>query len=477
MGTKRIGRKATVAVAALAAALPIISACGDSYSPGVINFYSPADGASTFAKIGDRCSSESGGEYKVVTTVLPKNADDQRLQLARRLAGNDKGLDLMSMDVVWTAEFADAGWVVAVPDQVAAEVTARTLGGPLETATWRKKDEDRERLFAIPMSTNTQLLWYRKDVLKTIGARGPAKNWEGMLVDAQKSLADGGPSYIMVQGKQYEGLMVWFNSVLVSAGGQVVDPENPDKVTLVDTPEHRAATVRALQIMKSIATAPGADPSLTNSDEGSSRTGMEKGQAIYQVNWPFVFSGMATNAAAGSVDFLPDVKKYADLFDADGPKEDTTDEQLAPVNAEVRKVFDFAQYPGVGDRPSRTTLGGFNIAVASTSAQQDLAFKAAQCITSAESQRQFALEAGPPPVIGALYSDPEFRAAYPMADDVKEQLEANRAAVRPKSPVYQSISTLVTAKLSPVGQWDPETMADELADAVQKAINGEGLIP
>ena len=64
-----------------------------------------------------------------------------------------------------------------------------------------------------------------------------------------------------------------------------------------------------------------------------------------------------------------------------------------------------------------------------------------------------------------------------MADDVKVQLQSDRAATRPKSPVYQAISTLITARLSPVGKWDPQTMADELADVVQKAINGEGLIP
>ncbi len=482
LGSRRIGRKSIVAAAALAVALPLLSACGSDYSPGVINFYTPADGAATFAKIGDRCSAESNGEYKVVTTTLPKNADDQRVQLARRLAGNDKGLDLMAMDVVWTAEFADAGWAVAVPDALAAKVKAQTLGGPLDTATWRKKGEDTERLFAIPMSTNTQLLWYRKDVLRRIGQGGrPATNWEGMLANAQESgaLRPPGPTYIMVQGKQYEGLMVWFNSVLASAGGEVVSPDDPSKVTLTDTPEHRAATVRALEILKAVATAPGADPSLTNSDEGASRTGMEKGQAIYQVNWPFVFAGMQGNAALGAVPFLKnELTPFANLFDAEGSaKDSTTPEQLAPLNAKMRQIFDFAQYPGVGDRPSKTTLGGFNIAVAGTSAQKDLAFKAAECITTLRSQRQFALEAGPPPVIGAIYDDPEFRAAYPMADDVKVQLQSDRAATRPKSPVYQAISTLITARLSPVGKWDPQTMADELADVVQKAINGEGLIP
>ena len=338
--TRRVRRKVLAAAVAAVAMLPVLSACGSGYEAGVLNFYPPADGADTFAEIGDKCSADSGGAYKVVTTPLPKGADDQRLQLARRLAGNDSGLDLMGMDVVWTAEFADAGWMVPVPDAMAAEVSARTLGGPLDTAVWKTDDDERERLYAIPFSTNTQLLWYRPDVLvEDVDRRRPASTWNGMLEDALVSGRNGGPTYIMVQGRQYEGLMVWFNSVLASAGGQIVDPDDPDKVTLNDTPEHRAATVRALETLKRVATAPGADPSLTNSDEGAARLGMESGEALYQVNWPFVFAGMRENAVAGSVAFL-DLTEYANLYaDTANPP---TPAQVVPLNREMRRVFDFA---------------------------------------------------------------------------------------------------------------------------------------
>ncbi len=475
--SRRMSVKAAVAAAALVTVLPIVSACGSGHEPGVLNLYPPADGAGSIKSMGDKCSQESGGKYRIVTTALPKAADDQRLQLARRLSGNDKSLDLMGMDVVWTAEFADAGWLTPVPENIAGEVEDRTLGGPLETAKWKTKHDDAERLYAIPIWTNTQLLWYRKDVLRNTLDKGqPAKTWDGMVADATRSLAKGGPSYIMVQGKQYEGLMVWFNSVLASAGGEVVDPNDPNKVTLNDTPEHRAATVKALQILKAVATAPGHDPSLTNGDETSSRLGMETGKAIYQVNWPFVLSSMRENAAAGSVPFLTELQQYSGLF---ANKDNTpTDEQLAPVTRAVRQKFDFAPYPGVTEGiPAKSTVGGLNIAVANTSQQKDLAFEAAMCLTNARAQKFYSIDAGTPPVISSLYSDPDFRAAYPMADDIKLQLEPEHAALRPKSPDYQAISTLLQAKLSPVGSWDPETLVDQLAEQVQKAINGEGLIP
>ncbi|MGK2380879.1 MULTISPECIES: ABC transporter substrate-binding protein [Gordonia] len=470
-------RKLVVAAAALATALPIVTACGSGYTPRVINIYPPADGASFIDKVGQKCSAESDGAYQIVTTPLPKSADDQRLQLARRLAGNDHGLDLMGMDVVWTAEFADAGWMVPVPDDLAADVERDTLGGPLETATWKTDDDAEKRLYGIPTWTNTQLLWYRPDVLREyLNKNRPPTTWDEMLADTQAVLAKGGPSYIMVQGRQYEGLMVWFNSVLASAGGEIVDPDDPSKQTLNDTPAHREATLRALRTLKAVATAPGHDPSLTNSDESAARLGMESGNALYQVNWPFVFSSMRSNAAAGDVPFFPEMTEFGPMFaDPDNPPADS---DLAPVNRVVRTKFDFAPYPGVSpDMQTKTTLGGINIAVASTSQQQDLAFEAAACLTNRDAQRVYSIEGGTPPTIASIYDDPDFQDAYPMGDDIRDQLSDQTAALRPASPDYQAISTLVTATLSPVGAWDPETMVDELADQVQRAIDGEGLIP
>ncbi len=107
-----------------------------------------------------------------------------------------------------------------------------------------------------------------------------------------------------MQGKQYEGLVVWFNTLLESAGGQVLS-EDGETVTLTDTPEHRAATVKALQIIKSVATAPGADPSVTQTDETTARLALEQGKAALEVNWPYVLPSLLENAVKGGVSFLP----------------------------------------------------------------------------------------------------------------------------------------------------------------------------
>lgn len=471
-------------MAALAAALaaPAVTACGSGYSAGTINVYSPPDNASLIDAVGKDCSARSGGAYRVVTHKLPRSADDQRLQLARRLAGNDAGIDILGMDVVWTAEFADAGWLVPVPDDLSGPITRQSLAGPLQTAQWKTSGDSAKRLYAIPTWTNTQLLWFRPDILKQyLGRTTPPATWDQLLSDNATILRawkgpGPAPSYIEVQGAQYEGLMVWFNTLLQSAGGEVVDPDDPTTVTLTDTPQHRAATTKALEVMRAIARAPGADPSLSNAKEDDGRRTMENGRATFQINYPFVFPSMRKNAASGAVPFFPEMTQFAGLFaDADNPPADTS---LGRVNQVVRTRFDFARYPGIlPGSPAKVTVGGVNFGVADTSKQKDLAFRAASCLTDAKAQNVYSVQGGTPPTIASVYDDPAFRAVYPMGDQIRAQLQTTSSSNRPASPVYQAISTLVTAKLSPPGGLDPQTGPDVLAEQVRNAIDGKGLIP
>lgn len=465
------GRAQRVGVGVLASltVASVVSACGSGLDSQTVSLYTPASETATFTAVANRCNEQFGGRFRIQQVSLPKGADDQRLQLARRLTGNDRTLDIMALDVVWTAEFAEAGWALPLSDdpagQAEADANADTLPGPLETAKWQGK------LFAAPVTTNTQMLWYRPDLVSP-----PPPTWDQMISEANRLHAEGKPSWIAVQAKQYEGLVVWFNSLLESAGGRVLS-EDGKTVTLVDTPEHRAATVKALQIIKSVATAPGADPSVTQTDEGTARLALEQGNAALQVNWPFVFASMLENAVKGGVPFLP-LNDKPELTSAinDAGTFSPTDEQFQVAFDASKEVFAFAPYPGViPDQPARVTLGGLNLAVAATTRKAAQAFEAVRCIRSESNQRYTSIEGGLPAVRASLYSDPAFQKKYPQYAIIRDQL--TNAAVRPATPNYQAMSTRISATLAPITEIDPERTADELAAQVQKAIDGKGLIP
>ena len=466
--TGRAGRSLAAALTVVTAA-SVVSACGSGADDRVVSLYTPASETATFTAVAKRCNAVLGGRFTIEQFSLPKGADDQRLQLARRLTGNDRTLDIMALDVVWTAEFAEAGWALPLSDDPAglaeADAATDTLPGPLASARWQG------RLFAAPVTTNTQLLWYRPDLVAP-----PPETWDGMLAEANRLHAAGGPSWIAVQGKQYEGLVVWFNTLLESAGGRVLS-EDGKTVTLTDTPEHRAATVKALQIIKSVATAPGADPSITQTDEGTARLALEQGKAALEVNWPFVFASMLENSVKGGVPFLP-LNTKPELAGAinDVGTFSPTDEQFQVAFDASKEVFAFAPYPGViPGQTARVTLGGLNLAVAGTTRHRAEAFEAVRCIRNETNQRYTSIEGGLPAVRASLYDDPEFQKKYPQYAVIRDQLTT--AAVRPATPNYQAMSTRISATLAPITGIDPERTADELAVEVQKAIDGKGLIP
>ncbi|HEX5142334.1 MAG TPA: extracellular solute-binding protein [Mycobacterium sp.] len=444
-------------------------ACGSADHGVVISYYTPASEMATFTAVAKRCNAELGGRFTIRQMSLPKAADDQRLQLARRLTGNDRSLDVMALDVVWTAEFAEAGWALPLSEdparQAEADAADNTLPGPLATARWRG------RLYAAPITTNTQLLWYRADLMPSA-----PETWDAMVAEAARLHSEGQPSWIAVQAKQYEGLVVWFNTLLQSAGGQVLSDDGKT-VTLTDTPEHRAATVKALSIMKSVATAPGADPSITQTDEGTARLALEQGKAALEVNWPFVLPSMLENAVKGGVSFLP-LQDRADLKSAinDVGTFAPTDEQFAAAYEASQNVFGFAPYPAVtAGEPARVTIGGLNLAVAKTTRHRAEAFEAVRCLRNVENQQYTSVVGGLPAVRTSLYSDPAFQAKYPQYAIIRDQL--TNAAVRPATPLYQAVSTMMSATLAPVSAIDPEHTADRLAAQVREAIDGRGLLP
>jgi multiple sugar transport system substrate-binding protein len=467
-GVSTVGRATRAALVGVMVAASL-SACGSGSDSRVVSLYTPASETGTFTAVAERCNEELGGRFRIQQFALPKGADDQRLQLARRITGNDHTLDIMAMDVVWTAEFAEAGWALPLSadpaGQAEADAATDTLPGPLETAKWKGK------LFAAPVTTNTQMLWYRPDLVSP-----PPPTWDQMVAQATRLHDEGGPSWIAVQAKQYEGLVVWFNSLLESAGGRVL-AEDGKTVTLTDTPEHRAATVKALSIIKAVATAPGADPSITQTDEGTARLALEQGNAALEVNWPFVFASMLENGVKGGVPFLP-LNNRPELAGTvnDAGTFTASDEQFQIAFDDSKKVFAFAHYPGViPGQPARVTLGGLNLAVASTTRHPAQAFEALRCIRSEANQRYTSIEGGLPAVRASLYDDPAFQKKYPQYAIIRDQL--TNAAVRPATPNYQAMSTRISATLAPITGIDPERTADELAVQVQKAVDGKGLIP
>jgi multiple sugar transport system substrate-binding protein len=405
------------AVAALAIVALALAGCGAASSSGPVklNLWVFQEPSGSFTDAAKRCSDQSGGRYRIVFNALSNNADQQRDALVRRLAAKDSSIDIAGMDVVWTAEFASAGWIKPWPENFAAPVRRGTLAGPLKTATYRG------RLWAAPANTNTQLLWYRKDLV-----RNPARTWDGLITQASKLTKAG---RIEIQGAQYEGVVVWFNSLVQSAGGSIVQG---NKVTL------GPAAQTAARIMKRLATSRATDPSLSAEMEDQNRLAFEQGNAAFEVNYPFIYPSAQQNASK--------------LF----------------------KQIGWRPYPAVSaNRPAKAPIGGINWGVGAYTKHPVEAFEAASCLRDAQNQREAAIKGGLPPTLAKLYNEASFRKAYPFADLIRRQVGS--AAVRPQTPAYSDVSLAIATTVSPPSSIQLGGFVTNLRAKLADALQSKGL--
>ena len=423
---RRATRRRSFGAALVGAALAstALAACGSSGGTGpvTLNFYSFNDPSGAVATAVTNCTKASGGKYTISYNKLPAAADDQRLQMARRLAAADPTMDILGLDVTWEAEFSEAGWILPWTGTYKQQAEAGTLRVPLETATWKGK------LVAVPYNSNTQLLWYRSDLVPN-----PPKTWDEMISDAEQLAKQGKPHLIEIQGAQYEGVTVWFNTLVASAGGSILTPSSA----------HAApgkAWQTALGTMKKLADSPAADPSLPVQMENENRLAMEAGTAAFELNYPFVYPSMKANKP--------------DLF----------------------KHFKWALYPGViPGQPARVTIGGIDLAISKYSPHPDLAFQAALCLRNKQNQLNAAIKGGLPPTLEALYSDPAMFKDYPFHADILTALQ--QASVRPKTPAYQSVSIVISHNVSPPAAIDPPATEQTMAGQINDALKSELVIP
>jgi trehalose/maltose transport system substrate-binding protein len=406
-------------VTALLLGAVAVSGCGFSGEEAkgggrALNWYVFNEPGGAYEQAVTTCNKKANGAYTINYIRLPTDANQQRELVVRRLAAEDDTVDLIGMDVIWTAELAEAEWILPWDGDRRSTASEGKLEGPLKTVEYKNK------LWGIPFTTNTQLLWYRKDKVE----QPPADfTWDEMIDDAA---AKG--KGVEVQANQYEGLTVWINALIAGAGGEIVDQQGNVKV---DDSARRAA-----EIEKKLATSKAAPPGMATNKEDEARLGFESERSYYELNYTFIYPS------------------------------------AAEVSEDFQKNIGWARYPRTDkDKPSRPPLGGINLGVGAFSKNKDLAFQAAECLASPENQLVAAEKGGLPPTTESVYTDPKLTKAFPFARELRESID--QGAPRPVTPAYSDISLAIQKTFHPPNAVDPDTVVQQLKDRMEKAAEGK----
>ncbi|GHI02001.1 ABC transporter substrate-binding protein [Streptomyces cellostaticus] len=389
--------------ATLVAAGLLVTACGSSggsgsgepaastsfQGRGPITYVAGKDTSGVVPKVIDRWNTLHPKE-KVTFIQLPTDADSQRQQMIQNAETKSDAYTVLSLDVVWTSEFAAHQWIDRLPEK---QFPLQNMLKPVvETAKYRGN------LYAAPASSDGGVLYYRTDLLKKAGVTKPPATWSEMTADCAKvkKLPEAeGMSCYAGQFQKYEGLTVNFAEAVNSAGGVVTDANGkPD----VDTPEAQKGLDFLAGSFKD-----GAIPkeAITYQEEDG-RQAFQSGKLIFLRNWPYVYA-------------LAEKSKVAGRFAA------------APL-------------PGLSG-PGSSSLGGHNLALSSFARNKATALDFMKFFSSEDSASTFLKDASLAPPYADLYDDASLVKQYPYLPVLKQSIL--RAVPRPRVVQYGDVTSAI----------------------------------
>jgi multiple sugar transport system substrate-binding protein len=333
-------------------------------------------------------------DEKVTVSELPESADGQRQQMVQNAQNKQDSYSVLNLDVVWTAEFAANRWVSELqPDQFPS--LTKAIPATVETAKYRDK------LYAVPVTSDGGLLYYRKDLLDKAGLKPPT-TFDELNADCQKvaAMPEGkGIGCYAGQFEKYEGLTVNFSEAVNSAGGVVVDKDGKPNV---DTPEALAG----LEVLtKGFSSGMIPKAAITYKEE-EGRRAFQEGKLLFHRNWPYV---------------------YALASKTDG-------------SSKVAGKFGVAPLPGK-DGPGVSTLGGHNYAISAFAKNKATAAEFIKFMASEERQRANIEKTSQAPTWASLYDDPALLKQFPYLAPLKASIE--KAQPRPTVVKYGDVTAAI----------------------------------
>jgi multiple sugar transport system substrate-binding protein len=331
---------------------------------------------------------------KVTLLELPDAADDQHAQMVTNLQAKSARYDVLNIDIVWTAEFADAGWIIPLDRRQFP--LDQFLKPVVDTAMFGGK------LYGVPWNSNAGLLYYRKDILDKAGKK-PPKTWAQLRQLAKTVAPRYGVEGYAGQFLPYEGLTVNFAEAVQSAGGAILT--NDGTKVAVNSPQARQGLNFLVQGFRE-----GWIPKRSlNFKEEQSRQEFQDKRLLFLRNWPYVYG------------------------------------LLSRADSKVKGKFGVTVLPGE-DGPGSSSLGGANLAVSAYSRHQKTAIAFIKYLTSLQSEREVLTKGSFPPVWEQLYDDPALIKRFPYLPALKQSILA--AKPRPVSPNYNQVSLAISNAVS-----------------------------
>ena len=407
-----------------------LAGCGPPEDQGPIKLvFSHGEDTEILRRQISRFNEQNRGEIAVELRLAPADTGQYFEKLRTEFQAGETKADVISGDVIWPAQFAANGWISDLSDLFTPDLRDANLPAAIESNTYEGS------VYGVPWFTDAGLLYYRADLLEQAGFSGPPATWDELKEMALKVKQDEGIKFGFVfQGAEYEGGVVNGLEFIWSAGGDVLDPDDLEKV-VVAAPE-AVAGLGVARGMVAEGVAPGAVPSYK---EYESYTVFLEGDAVFMRNWPSVYARAADPS-------LSDVEQ------------ERIEVAALPVLRE-------------GDR-AYSGLGGWNLMVnAESENKTDAAWAFMRYLAAPAQQKERALEGGYLPTLKGCYEDADILEKVPVITRGKEAIQNVRS--RPATPFYHDMSLTMAERFhaSLAGTVSPEQAARTLRERLDRILD------
>jgi multiple sugar transport system substrate-binding protein len=333
---------------------------------------------------------------KVKFKEMPTDTGTSHDQYVTMLSAQSSEIDVMDVDVIWPAEFAQAGYLQDLDRFIQRDNIdmSQYIPGAVEAGNYNGKQ------WAMPKFIDAGLLYYRKDIVKE-----PPKTWDELIEVAKKQKGKKGTkSGFVMQAAQYEGLVCNFIEFAGAYGGRILDDKGN---VVINSP----GTVKGLEKMIEVVKSGAVPGNILAIKEPETHTMYKEGESVLARNWPYMFSILQN----------PDESKVVDQVG------------VAPLPK--------------GDKASTAALGGWMMGINKYSKNKEAAWEFVKFVTGPEGQKISALYSHSPTYL-PTYDDPEVQKANPLYADENFVKGVSAAIPRPVSPEYPKISEIIQVEVS-----------------------------
>jgi multiple sugar transport system substrate-binding protein len=405
----------------------LATACGGGGAsvpgPAVVTFPISALGAEgrVLVRQLSRFMAENPG-IRVVQRVTPDAADQKHQLYVQWLNAGASDPDILQLDVIWTPEFAAAGWILPLnqfrPD------TSAFFPSTIVANRWQ------DSLYALPWFIDVGMLYWRTDLMSA-----PPATFADLVRATRQAKRAGGPRYGFVwQGARYEGLVVNFLEYLGGHGGRILDGGR----VVVNSPEG----LRALNEMRDQIYRHGVvPPAVLTWHEEESRFAFQNGEAAFMRNWPYPVPLMQDSS-----------------------------------QSRVAGKFAVAPMPAAPGGSPTSAIGGAQLAINRRTEHPEAAWAVINYLTQPEQMRERARVVGQFPTRLGVYDDPDLASGLAIPPAMVRRI-IEYAVPRPVTPVYTQLSEILQIHLhrALTRQSEPAAALAGAQAEMQRLLNRVGL--